>query len=242
MLRITLSTSTASLLAFTIYVGPAQAQSRVFVAAQGSDANPCTFALPCRTFQRAHNVVAANGEIDVLDPAGYGPVIINKAVSIQGHDFSGMTVPSGGDGITINAGPDDTVNLRGLIIEGAGSGQTGIRFNSGAFLSVQNCVIRNVSLYGIGFFPANDASLAVADTFIAKAANSGILVEPAVAGIALQAQLNRIAVNDALGTASGFAFVTFSASRITASVADSLAFRTGSGFVASGFTGSMSWC
>jgi hypothetical protein len=29
----------------------AQAQSRVFVAAQGSHGNPCTFASPCRTFQ-----------------------------------------------------------------------------------------------------------------------------------------------------------------------------------------------
>jgi hypothetical protein len=35
---------------------------RVFVAAQGSDSNACTFAAPCRTFQHAHDVVASNGE------------------------------------------------------------------------------------------------------------------------------------------------------------------------------------
>src|SRR5215471_2586593 len=90
MLRVTLSTIAASLLALTINVSLAQAQpARVFVAAQGNDANPCTFALPCRTFQRAHNAVAAGGEIDVLDPAGYGAVTITKSISIQGHAYYG---------------------------------------------------------------------------------------------------------------------------------------------------------
>src|SRR5262245_53802148 len=74
---------------------------RVFVAAQGSDTNPCTFAAPCRTFQKAHDTVAADGEIDVLDPAGYGAVTISKSISIQGHDFSGITAPSGGVAITV---------------------------------------------------------------------------------------------------------------------------------------------
>ena len=72
MLKLTLSAIAASLLAPGLISNPAQAQSRVFVAAQGSDANPCTFAQPCRTFQHAHDVVAAYGEIDALDPAGYG--------------------------------------------------------------------------------------------------------------------------------------------------------------------------
>src|SRR5262245_56423407 len=109
--------------------GPAAAQpTRVFVAAQGSDANACTFAAPCRTFQHAHDVVAAGGEVDVLDPAGYGALTITKSISIQGHDFAGMTVPNGGTGITINAAATDTVSLRGLIIEGAGVGTNGISF------------------------------------------------------------------------------------------------------------------
>src|SRR5262245_59704 len=81
----------------------AQAQpTRVFVAAQGLDSNPCSFALPCRTFQHAHDVVAPGGEIDVLDPAGYGAVTINKAISVEGHGFAGITVTSG-NAITINA-------------------------------------------------------------------------------------------------------------------------------------------
>src|SRR5215471_11021089 len=96
MLKITLSAIAASLLALSLISNSAQAQpTRVFVAAQGNDANPCTFALPCRSFQQAHNVVATNGEIDVLDPAGYGAVTITKAISIQGHGFAGIAASGG---------------------------------------------------------------------------------------------------------------------------------------------------
>jgi hypothetical protein len=73
MLKITLSAIAASLLVLSLIASPAEAQpTRVFVPAQGLDSNPCTFAQPCRTFQHAHDVVAAYGEIDALDPAGYG--------------------------------------------------------------------------------------------------------------------------------------------------------------------------
>ena len=82
MIRTVSSVFAATLLTLSLGAGAAQAQTRVFVAAQGSDSNPCTFAAPCRTFQHAHDMVAAGGEIDVLDPAGYGAVIITKSISI----------------------------------------------------------------------------------------------------------------------------------------------------------------
>jgi hypothetical protein len=68
-------TKTTVLLAFIVSAlasMPAHAQRRVFVSGLGLDTNPCTVTQPCRTFQQAYNTVAANGEIDVLDPAGYG--------------------------------------------------------------------------------------------------------------------------------------------------------------------------
>src|ERR1051326_6903442 len=149
-LRVLLVALAATLLACAFNSTTASAQStRVFVAAQGSDGNACTFAAPCRTFQHAHDVVAAGGEIDVLDPAGYGAVTITKSISIQGHQFSGISTPSGGTGITINASASDDINLSGLIIEGAGLGQLGIVFNTGRSLSIENCVIRNVFNDGI---------------------------------------------------------------------------------------------
>src|ERR1700751_3399507 len=101
MIKVALST-VAALLALIFIPTCALAQTRVFVAAQGSDSNPCTFAAPCRTFQHAHNSVVDNGEIDVLDPAGYGALTITHAISIQGHGFSGISAASG-NAITINA-------------------------------------------------------------------------------------------------------------------------------------------
>src|SRR5262245_18199332 len=138
---------------------PAHAQaSRAFVAAQGSDGNPCTFALPCRTFQRAHDAVAAGGEIDVLDPAGYGAVTISKSVSIQGHGFAGIATTGGVNGMTI-AIAGVVVNLRGLLLDGAGVGHVGIGFYAGgapgSVLNIQDCVIRNFANDGIQIAPSS---------------------------------------------------------------------------------------
>jgi hypothetical protein len=192
MLKITLSALAAALLALgSLIPSPAEAQARVFVAAQGSDGNPCTFAAPCRTFQHAHNVVAAGGEIDVLDPAGYGAVFITKAMSIQGHGFAGISVGSGGTGITISAGANDAVNLTGLLIDGAGVGLHGIWFYGGKSLTIENCFVRNITNTGIFFDPPGAGSLAVSNTVVADAFN-GVLVKPEGAGT-VTAALNRVA-------------------------------------------------
>jgi hypothetical protein len=154
---------------------PAQAQSRVFVAAQGLDTNPCTFAQPCRTFQHAHDVLASNGEIDVLDPAGYGTINITKAISIQGHGFSGISAPSG-TAITINAAASDKISLRGLLLDGVGSGNAGIVFGAGASLDVQECLIRNFTIDGLDFIPSATSSLVVTNSIFASNAINGIVV------------------------------------------------------------------
>jgi hypothetical protein len=178
MLKFRLCIVAVSLLAFGFGATRAQAQSRVFVAAQGSDSNPCTFASPCRTFQHAHDVVAGGGEINVLDPAGYGAVIITKALSIQGHGFSGISVSSGGTGITINAGASDAVNLSGLIVEGAGVGNLGIVFNSGKSLTIAQSVVRGFTSHGIKLAPNAAVRIAVSDTLAANNAGHGITVQP----------------------------------------------------------------
>jgi nitrous oxidase accessory protein NosD len=173
---------------------PAQAQ-RVFVSATGSDSNPCTFASPCRGFQHAHDVAAAGGEIDVLDPAGYGALTIGKSISIQGHGFSGITVASGANGITINAPSSSVINLRGLLIDGAGVGTYGIQFNVGASLNVQDCVIRNLDT-GIDFFPSTASKLFVSDTIVSdNPAGVGILVLPN-GSVSIAAFFNHVEVDN----------------------------------------------
>ena len=182
----------AALLALGLVCGAAQAQpTRVFVAAQGLDANPCTFAAPCRTLQHAHDTVAAGGEIDVLDPAGYGAVTITKSISIQAHGFAGISVPGGTTGIIINAGLNDYVNLNGLIIEGAGIALNGISFFAGGALMIENCVVRNVTTTAIAFVPSSTSSLTVSNTLVAETGAYGILVQP-VSAASITAIFNRV--------------------------------------------------
>jgi hypothetical protein len=214
----------AAALALLIQPAPAQAASpmRVFVAAQGSDANPCTFALPCRTFQHAHDTVAAEGEIDVLDPAGYGALAITKSISIQGHGFSGISVAGGATAIDITAGATGVVSLNGLLIDGADVGGTGIRFNSGASLTVANCVVRRMGGDGIAFLPsaATAQSLFISNSHFADSGLNGVFIGSTGSG-AITGAIERTAFT---GNLIGFAVNGLAGTGpITVSVTDSLA-------------------
>ena len=117
----------AALIAFAM---PAQAlNTRSWISGKGADNAGCgPIATPCRTLQFAHDQTAAGGEIDVLDPAGYGAVVINKSISIvnDGVGVAGVLAGAGANAITINAGASDRVLLRGLAIEGASTGANGV--------------------------------------------------------------------------------------------------------------------
>jgi hypothetical protein len=213
----------------------AQAQSRVFVGAQGSDSNPCTFARPCRTFQHAHDVVAANGEIDVLDPAGYGAVTITKSISIQGHDFSGITTGPGVQGITIVAGPNDKIILRGLLIDGAGVGATGIAFFAGGSLAIENCVVRNFAGYGIAMVPTAATSVLMSNTLVADNANHGIYVRPSGSVGEVAVLFDRVRSYNNGGAGFGiFGDAIPAGSRVFAYAVDCIAQKNTDGFYALG--------
>jgi hypothetical protein len=119
---------------------------RAWVSGHGTDASGCGAPTdPCRSLQYVHdNIINAGGEVDILDPAGYGTITISKAISIvnDGVGTAGIQAVSG-NAVTINAGASDAVTLRGLNIDGLGTGQNGIVFNSGANLTVVNCIIRH---------------------------------------------------------------------------------------------------
>src|SRR5262249_28395417 len=135
--------------AFNLQLPPPPQPSHTFVSgAIGNDANPCSRGAPCRTLQNAHNKTAPDGEITVLDPGDYGALTITKAISIvnDGVGEAGMSISGGATGVLVKAGTGDTVSLRGLTIKGVDSSPgNGIVFVSGKSLSVENCVIRNLS-------------------------------------------------------------------------------------------------
>jgi hypothetical protein len=159
--------------------GEAQAQPiRVYVALTGADSSPCTFAQPCKSAQHAHDVVAAGGEIRMLDAGSFGLMTITKSVSILGDGHGGIAAQSGATAITINAGPADIINLRGLVIEGFSTGLHGITFNTGSALIIEDSVVRRFTDHGINFAPSSGGTLDVLNTVVANNGQSGIQVEP----------------------------------------------------------------
>ena len=152
-----------ALLAFAIAPLSVQAQ-RTYVSAQhGSDSNPCSITLPCRTFGAAITAVTAGGEVVVLDSGGYGAVTITKAVTIEAPAgiYAGVYLASG-DGVDVNVGSTDLVVLRGLTLNSVSSNY-GIALKSGGTLRVERCVITNwfVGIYQTaGRLDVVDTSLA----------------------------------------------------------------------------------
>src|SRR5947207_7761304 len=92
--------------------------SRTWVSGVGDDANPCSRTAPCKTFAGAISKTAAGGEIDALDPAGYGAVTITKSITIDGTGTLASVLVSGTNGIIINAGTGVRVLLRNIQING----------------------------------------------------------------------------------------------------------------------------
>jgi Periplasmic copper-binding protein (NosD) len=172
---------------------PAQAQQRVFVSAHGLDTNPCTVTQPCRTFQQAHDTAAANGELNVLDPAGYGALTITKGISIQGHGFGGISQTGSGAAITVSVTTSDPVTLNGLLLDGGGTGNVGINITSGPSVQILNSVVRHFQIGISDVTSTNGSNLLIEDTIASDNPNIGIVVEP---GGSVNATLNRITANN----------------------------------------------
>src|SRR6201992_1537383 len=83
-----------------VALAPAHAQAtRTWVSGVGDDVNPCSRTAPCKTFAGAISKTAAGGEINCLDPAGYGTVTITKAISIICQRGQGSILASATNGI-----------------------------------------------------------------------------------------------------------------------------------------------
>src|ERR1044072_3042317 len=155
----------AVVIATIAFASLAQAQAtRTWVSGVGDDANPCSRTAPCKTFAGAISKTAAGGEIDVLDPGGWGAVTITKSITIDAGPFAGGILNAGSTGIIINALTTDTICIRNLSINGAGSGLNGIRILQAANVHIENCEIYNQSGKAIDCEPGNNMRLFVTNT------------------------------------------------------------------------------
>src|SRR6266568_3641759 len=127
MRKIVLSLAIFGLALPLLGVSPAQAQSRTWVSGVGDDGFACSRTAPCKTFAGALAKTAPGGEINCLDPGGFGTV---------------------SNTIIINAGTTDVVTLRGIDIDGQSVGNSGIVILQAQAVQIEKCIIRNFRTSG----------------------------------------------------------------------------------------------
>ena len=144
--------------------------TRTWVSGVGDDANPCSRTAPCKTLAGAISKTATGGEINVLDPGGFGAVTITKSITIDGGGVIGSILSSGTNGIIVNA-PNSLVTIRNFSINGAGTtlGINGIRVLAIKKLLVENCSLSNFSANGIDFNSTTAAEIMINNTTITNA-------------------------------------------------------------------------
>ena len=178
---------------------PANAQAtRTWVSGVGDDANPCSRTAPCKTFAGAISKTAAFGEINCLDPGGFGAVTITKSIALICDSVEGGVLVSGTNGIVVNVASTDVVLLQGLDFEGLTTGLSGVLFLGSGALHAVNCTIRGFNSssagFGINFTPNGAGKLFVTDSRISEngsgAGGGGIFVKPTAGGSA-QAVITR---------------------------------------------------
>jgi Right handed beta helix region len=185
---------------------PAHAQAtRTWVSGVGDDANPCSRTAPCKTFAGAISKTSASGEINCLDPGGFGGITITKAITLNCSATLGSILVAGTPGVTINAGATDKVVLRGIQLQGLGPsgtpGTIGVRIVQAGVVSIENCVVTQFGQQGIADVRTNaGGKLFIKDTTVSLNTATGI----AVAGASVDyAVLNNvISVNNGTGVAA----------------------------------------
>ncbi|WP_207774705.1 hypothetical protein [Sphingosinicella sp. YJ22] len=205
MLKTCFRMAAAAVLALAV-VTPAYGQAtRTWVSGVGDDVNPCSRTAPCKTFAGAISKTAAGGEINCLDPGGFGAVTITKSITIDCTGTFGSVLNSGGvNGIVINdsaTATPGTINviLRGLSINGAGTtaGLNGVRFISGASLTLEDVFIQNqrngATSHGVSIQPTTAMRFHAENVTIVNG-TGGILLNPTVAGGSISAAIENVRV------------------------------------------------
>ena len=195
--RIGLMTLAVLFVGSLLAAAPANAQAtRTWISGVGDDVNPCSRTAPCKTFAGAISKTAAGGEIDCLDPGGFGTVTVTKSITFDCSGTLGSILSSGTNGINITDGGSNTivVRIRGITINGAGTtpGSIGINVISANAVFIENVIIQNFNTspaLGIKFAPSSGL-LFVKDTIVSHngvlpSTGGGIQIANAAGGFSL---------------------------------------------------------
>jgi hypothetical protein len=152
--------------------------TRTWVSGVGDDANPCSRTAPCKTFAGAISKTATGGEIDALDPGGYGTLTITKSITIDGGTGAGWgsVLASGTTGFIINAA-GATVTLRHLSVNGTNKatspGVKGVNVLAASVVNIEYCSIFGFSQEGILVNISTGADVRVRDSNIVDCGSAG---------------------------------------------------------------------
>jgi hypothetical protein len=188
---------------------PAHAQaSRTWVSGVGDDVNPCSRTAPCKTFAGAISKTAAGGEINCLDPGGFGALTITKAITLNCSSTIGSVLVQGTNGIVISAGLADKVVLRNIQFQGLGQtgtpGLNGVRILVAASVSIENCVIQGFQQAGISDGrTAGNTQLYVRNTIIVNNTGTGISLAATGPNKAILDGVEAVGNGFGLGAANG---------------------------------------
>ena len=185
-----------SLPVLTLLIGLALAPSasaqatRTWVSGVGDDVNPCSRTAPCKTFAGAISKTAEYGEINAIDSGPFGALTIAKSLTIDVTSVEGGVLNSAGQsGITIAAGADDTVVLRGLDIHGAPTAPAtcttghGVRVVSAKAVRIEDSRISQQTR-AISVEPTSAADVLINRVDMANNCAGGVVAAPAAAGSA----------------------------------------------------------
>jgi len=220
---------TTAAAAMAMFAAALQAQTRSWVSNNGSDANPCTIARPCATFQGAYNKTPAGGEIDVLSSGEYGPLTISHSITIDGQGtLAGISLGKIGTAITINAGSFDLVILRNLSLTSTSAflppgAARGIEVDSAHRVDLYNISISNF-IDAIDLVPRSGAlSLTAAGLKLADSFTYGIGINP-LGGATVNADIKGLVATNTTTVGAGvfvaanepgFAFVSLDQAAIS---------------------------
>jgi hypothetical protein len=176
--------STLKIFTFFVFVFAAatmvQAQAtRTWVSGVGDDVNPCSRTAPCKTFAGAISKTAMNGEINCLDPAGYGSVTVTKSITIDCEDTQGSILAAGVNGVVVNitnvADPKKAFKIRGISINGVGTGINGIRILAANSVHVDEVVIDGMTQHGVSIETTTGSpKVFIQDTHIRSVTGNGV--------------------------------------------------------------------
>jgi Right handed beta helix region len=191
------------LIAF-LHVAPLCAAPFTWVSSTGSDANPCTAALPCATLYGAASNTDRDGQINCINSPSFTFSNFGETAPVT-IDCAGMyqtTYPNVGAIWTFSS---VVIRIRNLTISGSAGGYPAISIAGSGTLILENCVFENFNASGAGaaldIEPTGPLNLVIKNSRISNNA-AGVLLKPAAGG-SINATLDHVTVTGNTGTGGG---------------------------------------